>query len=191
VHHTRWWQEPFFYIPACVIVLFVAFVMVIRIASSSASTPAKPIDGIACTLYPNQQTSVAHLSIYNQGSLQTIPQGIGFVKPWSTNLGTEGSYSGSIVIGGACVYPLTTDAPTGLIHILGKSSAHDTLGLFFDIWHKPLTATSVLSWNGTEHVYVNGHVFNGNPRDIRLNNHTVIQIDIGSKLPAPHSYVFP
>jgi hypothetical protein len=37
----------------------------------------------------------------------------------------------------------------------------------------------------------NGNVYQGNPRDIPLNSHARIQLDIGSPLIAPHVITFP
>ncbi len=186
-----WWKERLVTMPVIVIVLFIAFVIGIRLASSSFSPSAPTIDHLPCSTAPQSAAALAHVGITADGTSRTIPAGIGFVKPWSTNQGSEGTYSGTIVIGGTCVYPLTTQAPTGLVHILGKPNAHMTLAAFFAIWHQPLTADRAATWHGPVTIYVNGKRTSALPSAIRLTNHTAVDIVVGSPSAAPKPYTFP
>lgn len=177
--------------PIIVIVLFIAFVIGIRLASSSFSPSAPAISHLSCSTTPASTTGLAHLSITADGSSRTIPQGIGYVKPWSTNQGTEGTYSGAIVTGGTCVYPLTTQAPTGIIHILGKANAHMTLAAFFAIWHEPLTKDRAAAWQGAVTIFVNGKKTEAKPSSILLTNHTTVAISVGTPVTTPKPFTFP
>ena len=189
--HRPWWQERLVTMPIIVIVLIIAFVIGIRLASSSFAPTAPTIAHLTCSTTPQSTTALAHVSITANGKQQTIPSGIGYVKPWSINQGSEGTYSGAIVIGGTCVYPLTTQAPTGIIHVLGKVNAHMTLAAFFAIWHEPLTSDRASSWKGHVTIYVNGKRTDASPASIRLRNHTSIDIVLGKPATAPKPFTFP
>ena len=66
-----------------------------------------------------------------------------------------------------------------------------TLGQFFDIWGAPLSSTQVGPATGPVTAFYNNQHWTGNPRDIPLNAHAQIQLDVGSPLVAPQSIQFP
>jgi len=97
----------------------------------SGSTPSgghgQMVDGFACGAAGANYT-YAHLSIYRNGTLLSLPQNIGVVSPTAT------SQRG-------CLYPAHTRDTSGKIHLdAGKTI---TLGQFFDIWGQPLSSSSV------------------------------------------------
>jgi hypothetical protein len=78
----------------------------------------------------------------------------------------------------------------GIIHIESPVQRTYTLGNWFDIWGQPLSATQVGPAHGTVIAYVDGQRVAGNPRDIVLGAHTVIQLDVGKDI-ALQPYTFP
>ncbi len=66
-----------------------------------------------------------------------------------------------------------------------------TLGDFFDIWGQPLSKTQVGPARGPVTAIYNGRVYLGNPRDIPLEKHAQIQLQVGKPLVAPVSITFP
>lgn len=85
------------------------------------------VDGYACGP-AGQNYTYAHLNIYRNGTLLSLPQNIGVVAPTAT------SQRG-------CLYPAHTRDTSGKIHLdAGKLL---TLGQFFDIWGQPLSSANV------------------------------------------------
>ncbi|HEX3565889.1 MAG TPA: hypothetical protein VHU17_11000, partial [Acidimicrobiales bacterium] len=64
-------------------------------------------------------------------------------------------------------------------HIESPSPSLYTLGQFFDVWGQPLGPTQVGPVTGTLTTFVNGREYTGNPRDISLQSHDEVQIDVG------------
>jgi hypothetical protein len=141
------------------------------------------VDGIQCST--SEQTAYhihAHLAIYDNGAAQQVPAGIGIPGPQQVQNG--------FVLGGKCLYWLHTHDATGIIHIESPVTRVYTLGDFFDIWGRPLSSTRVGAARGSVTTFVDGKPFTGNPRDIKLDPHTVIQLDVGTVVP-PKPYTFP
>ena len=141
------------------------------------------VDGIQCST--SEQTAYhihAHLAVFSNGSAVQVPAGIGIPGPQQVQNG--------FVLGGKCLYWLHTHDATGIIHIESPVTRVYTLGNFFDIWGRPLSSTQVGSAKGAVTVFVNGKRFTGNPRDIKLDPHTAIQLDVGTAV-SPKPYTFP
>lgn len=128
----------------------------------------------------------AHLAIYVNGKPELLPYGIGIVPPYQL----EQTASGPFVAGGAKFYWLHTHDETGVIHIESPVQRTFTLGDFFDIWRQPLGADQVGPATGTVIAFLNGQKFSGNPRDLPLTAHAVLQLDVGTVVPA-QPYTFP
>ena len=107
----------------------------------------------------------AHLAIFVDGAPRQIPQGVG--------------------IPGSCVYWLHTHAPDGIIHVEAPVQRTFTLGDFFDIWGQSLGPNKVGPATGPVTAIYNGQLYDGNPRDIPLNAHAQIQLDVSRPLVAP------
>jgi methionine aminopeptidase len=60
----------------------------------------------------------------------------------------------------------------------------------FDLWGQPLGPEQAGPAHGPVTALVNGIVVGGNPRDISLGAHDVIQLDVGAVVPF-RPYVFP
>ena len=154
-------------------------------AASGGSATGQTIDGIQCQT--SEQVAYhlhAHLAIYPNGQPQTVPLGIGIPNPQTENT-TDGPFAAS----GDCFYWLHTHQTDGVIHIESPSQRTYTLGDFFDIWGQKLSASQVSSDTGTVIAYVNGAPYTGDPRQIPLTAHAVIQLDVGTDV-SPKPYTF-
>ena len=142
------------------IALLVAGVAIARLT-------ARTIAGIPCDVSEQVAYHVhAHLTIVDRGRLLNDPP---------ANVGIHPEH--------LCLYWLHTHDASGIIHIEAPHRIVPTLGMFFDIWGQPLSRRQVgplTAGRGQAlRVYV-GHIrYRGNPRSIRLYNHTAITIEVG------------
>jgi hypothetical protein len=140
------------------------------LASIDSAATGATVDGIQCQSSEQVVFHIhAHLAVYVNGSARTVPQGIGIAS---------------------CFYWLHTHTADGVIHIESPVQRTYTLGNFFDIWQQPLTSDQVGPARGTVIAYVDGKRFTGNPRDIPLGAHTLVQLDVGAEV-APVPFDFP
>ncbi|HEY6319255.1 MAG TPA: hypothetical protein VI462_15385 [Acidimicrobiia bacterium] len=157
------------------------------VTSFDSNSPGHTIDGIHCTT--NEQLAYhvhSHLAIFVNGKQMGIPMGIGIAPPRQTQPGATGDF----VVAGTCFYELHAHTADGVIHIESPTPGKVyTLGEYFDIWNQPLGPDQVASAKGKVTAYRNGQLFSGNPRDILLGAHVVIQLDVG-KVVAPKPYTF-
>jgi hypothetical protein len=121
----------------------------------------------------------AHLAVFVNGRRRTIPYGIGVVPP----LRLEATTDGPFVADGAAFYWLHTHDTSGVIHVESPVLRSYTLGEFFDIWGEPLGKTQVGPDRGPVTALVDGTPFGGDPRDIPLGRHAVLQLDVGAAVP--------
>jgi hypothetical protein len=127
----------------------------------------------------------AHLAIYINGTPKLLPYGVGIVGPYQLQQTADGPF----VAGGSKYYWLHTHDESGIIHIESPQQRGFTLGNFFDIWHQPLSASQVGPATGTVTAFLNGGKFTGNPRNLPLSAHAVLQLDIGTAVPAqPYTF---
>jgi hypothetical protein len=150
-------------------------------------TTGQPVDGVTCAAGEQVAFHIhAHLTIFVNGVAKQVPAAVGIAKPQVQNTST-----GPFVDAGSCFYWLHTHAADGIIHIESPVRAAYTLGQFFDIWGVPLSSTQVGPATGLVTAFYNDQQWIGNPRDIPLNAHAQIQLDVGSPLIAPQSIKFP
>jgi hypothetical protein len=97
---------------------------------------------------------------------------------------------GPFVVGGRAFYWLHTHDASGVIHIESPVRRRYTLGEFFDVWGQPLGPNQVGPVRGHLTILVDGAVVAGDPRDIPLDEHSVIQLDLGTVVPF-RPYTFP
>ena len=92
------------------------------------------------------------------------------------------SYGGIEVCAVACISPLHTHYPTGILHTESATPEPNTLGQFFIEWGVELSDTCVGTYCGPEPIaiYVNGEPFDGDPRAIELTDQKEIAIVIGT-----------
>jgi hypothetical protein len=138
----------------------------LRARLSAINLPALTAEGVA--LHTHQ-----HLDIYVNGKSVAIPSGIG------TNP-SRGFIS-----------DIHTHDTTGIIHVESPRVQTFTLGQFFDIWGVRFTSQSIGGYteqgDKVLNVYVNGVLYDGDPRELALSPHQQIVITYGtdSKLPNP------
>ncbi len=122
-----------------------------------------------------------HLDIFIEGKPIHVPAGIGINEA------------------AGFISPIHTHDDTGIIHVESPTIQTFTLGQFFDIWGVRFTdqCTGEYCSQGdkTLKVFVNGSLFNGDPRQIELQQHQEIVIAYGISKdlpnPIPSTYVFP
>jgi hypothetical protein len=144
-----------------------------------------PIAGLRCREARGGSRFGAHLEVFAEGLDVVVPAGIGVAPPRSR----EGAY----VTGGPCEYPLRTHEPTGLIEI--DSGTRATLGQFFAVWGEPLGRRRALGFRApdgqTVSAFVNGRLWPSDPRQIPLDRHVAIVVEVGGFFPPTRRYLFP
>ena len=144
----------------------------------------QPVDGIEGSSREMLRVHIhAHLSIFNKGQQIAVPYGIGIIRPFEVANGFVGRGNG--------FYWLHTHDATGIIHIESPDARAYTLGNFFDIWGEPLSSHNVAGLTGAVHAFVDGKPYKGNPRDIVLEAHRLITLEVGRPVLSPPTYVFP
>jgi len=156
------------------------------LAGTGSIASGETVDGIQCQ--GSEQTLFhihAHLTVFVDGAPRQIPYGIGIPNPQ-----VQTTAQGPFVAGGSCLYWLHTHAADGIIHIESPVQRTFTLGDFFDIWGQPLGPSRVGPATGPVTALYNGKLYDGNPRDIPLNAHAQIQLDVGRPLVGPVTITF-
>lgn len=157
------------------------------LAGRASAAAGQPVDGIRCQSSEQSLFHIhAHLTIFVDGSQRQVPAGIGI--PGST---TQQSSQGPVAAGGTCLYWLHTHAPDGIVHVESPVHRTFTLGDFFDEWGQPLGRAQLGPVKGRVVAIYNGKVYRGNPRDIPLNAHAQIQLEVGRPLIAQQTITFP
>ena len=157
------------------------------LAAPNPALDGAPVDGIGSSTGEQVAYHVhAHLQIYLDGQQRSVPYGIGAVAPWKL----EQTAVGPFVVGGAAFYWLHTHDGTGVIHIESPTQRSFSLGEFFDLWGQPLGPDQIGPVHGHVTALVDGTPFSGDPRDIPLAAHDVIQLDLGAAV-AFQPYEFP
>ena len=133
----------------------------------------------------------AHLDVFVDGQDVEVPSGIGIdieaptgidIQP--TDDGTATDYQVTLCEA-ACLSPLHTHDPSGIIHTESSKADQDpyTLGQFFTEWGVRLDNSCVGEFctsSTSIDVYLNGEKYDGNPADIKLESHLEIAIIIGT-----------
>ena len=156
------------------------------LADTSSMVTGENVDGIGCL--GSEQTLFhihAHLAVFVNGVERQVPYGVGIVGAQ-----TESTPEGAFVANGTCFYWLHTHSADGIIHIESPAQRTYTLGDFFDIWGQPLGPHQVGPATGPVTALYNGKVYDANPRDIPLNAHAQIQLEVGRPLIAPATFPF-
>jgi hypothetical protein len=146
----------------------------------------RPVDGIDSDTAERLAFHVhAHLQIYVDGQQRALAPGIGVVPP----LQVQQTAKGPFVVGGTGFYWLHTHDDSGVVHVESPVQRQFTLGELFDLWGQPLAADRVGPASGPVTAFVDGAVVGGDPRDIPLTAHAVVQLDVGTVVPfRPYSF---
>jgi hypothetical protein len=157
------------------------------LASTATKATGKTVDGISCDTTEQLVFHIhAHLTVFVDGAARQIPAAIGIPGAQAENTPT-----GPYIASGSCFYWLHTHAADGIIHIESPVHRTYTLGDFFDIWGQPLGPDQVGPARGPVTAIYNHQVYRGNPRNIPLEKHAQIQLEVGKPLISPASISFP
>ncbi len=157
------------------------------LASTATVAHGKTVDGISCDTSEQLVFHIhAHLTVFVNGAARQVPAGIGIPGPQGQNTPT-----GPYISSGTCFYWLHTHAADGIIHIESPVHRTFTLGNLFDIWGQPLGKDQVGPARGPVTALYNGKVYLGDPRNIPLEAHAQIQLQVGKPLIAPVTISFP
>jgi len=131
---------------------------------------------------PHLATISVHLELFARRLVLPVPAGIGIAPPQQRR--------GAYVIGGACVYPVRTYEPTGVV-VLDTRARMLKLSDLFAVWGQPLTRRSLAGFSGPVSAFVGGDRWTGGPGSIPLRRHAEIVLEVAGFV-APHpSYRFP
>jgi hypothetical protein len=158
------------------------------LGSTSNGAKGGVVDGIRCQR--NEQLIFhihSHLVIFVNGAQRQVAGGIGI--PGSRVVTSP--QQGPVASGGTCFYWLHTHAPDGIIHIESPIQRTYTLGNFFDEWGQPLGPSVLGPYKGHVVAIYDGKLYTGNPRNVPLNKHAQIQLEVGKPLIAPETITFP
>jgi hypothetical protein len=155
------------------------------LAPASTTASGAPVDGITCR--PTAQQVVryhihVHVDIFVHSRQERLPAGAGIAAPRFDEHLASGLFVDNSVDG--CLYWLHVHARDGVIHVESPYRHTFTLGQFFDIWGQPLGPDQVGPARGKVVAFENGARLAGNPRDIPLLPHAVIQLDVGEPVVA-------
>lgn len=139
-----------------------------------------PVDGIPSgPMVAGGYHVHAHLTLYVDGVEYWVPAGVGVMRP----VVLDPTRSDPMITAARGYYELHTHDESGLIHAEAPKPRDFTLGEFFDLWGQPLSREAVGPASGDVTVWVDGARYEGDPRDIAIKNHTVIQLDVGRDVP--------
>lgn len=149
------------------------------VGDTASGGQGQDIDGIKCQVGEQLAFHIhAHLAILVDGQPRLVSEQVGIPGgPFNPR----------------CFYWLHTHDTSGMIHMEAPIQQQFTLGQFFDIWGQPLNRTNIAVYpvpNGDLTAYVDGQVWNGDPRDIPLKAHTQVVLELGSQVQPP-TFQFP
>ena len=135
-------------------------------AYNATATAGRPIGTLRCA--KSGASFAVHVELFARRQVVIVPPSIG-VGPRD------------------CTYPLSTNAPTGVVHVTRHGL---TLGDLFRVWRRRLTSSALLSFRDPVSVFVGGRRWHGEPGAVPLTKHAEIVLEVGGYV-APHpSYLF-
>ena len=166
-----------FVVVGVLIVVFLGAPPVLRWLSRPESTAsAATRAGVGCSSMEEVAYHVhAHLALFIEGQPRPVPANLGISR--------------------SCIAWLHTHDTSGILHIEAPGPHTYPLGAFFELWGQPLSPTQLLDRStDADHrvvAYVNGEQFQGDPRQVPLDPHTVIVLEYGPPFVPPESFTFP
>lgn len=150
------------------------------LAVTVGQATGQPVEGVLCDNGQGTGTRFdAHLAVFVDGQPRSIPAGVGIPNPILTE-----TVSGAKASATSCEYWLHTSGDDGVLHVTApQPNAAFSLAEFFAIWAQPLSSGEVGPARGPVTAYVDGERVNGDPGNITIGPHTVIQLDVGSDVP--------
>ena len=162
----------------------VALQQVPDLASADTTASGATVAGIGCS---NEETQPVKyhihdlITVFVEGAQERIPAGAGIPTPRLTEHFATGTFYDNGLSN--CLYWLHTHTNDGVLHVESPYKHTFTLGQFFAVWQQPLGPDRVGPARGTVTAFENGRRFAGNPSDIPLLPHAVIQLDVGTVVP--------
>jgi len=157
------------------------------LTGTATKATGQKVDGIGCDTSEQVLFHIhSHLTLFVNGQARQVPAGIGIPDAKAQN-----TPQGPFISSGKCFYWLHTHAADGIIHTESPIHRTYTLGNFFDEWGQPLSKDQVGPAKGHVTAIYNGKLYQGNPRNIPLNAHAQIQLEVGAPLVSPESITFP
>lgn len=153
------------------------------LAAANTGLNGTPIDGVQCNsteqlVYHHH----IHLAIFVNGAPRPFPLGVGMVPPAIVQQSAQGDFAtGSQT----CLYWLHVHAQDGILHIESPEPKTFELGQFFDVWGQRLSPSQVGPANGTVTATVNGKPWTGDPRNIPLEEHNQVVLNVGGPTVQP------
>ena len=169
----------------------VALQQVPDLASADTTAAGGTVDGIGCSNEEKQPVRYhIHdlLTVFVRGAQERIPAGAGIPTPRLTERFATGVFYDNGLSN--CLYWLHTHTDDGVLHVESPFKHTFTLGQFFAVWQQPLGPDRVGPARGAVTAFENGRRFVGNPSDIPLLPHAVIQLDVGSPVVAFQAHQF-
>jgi hypothetical protein len=150
------------------------------LASANTTAPGLPVDGITCRPITDQHIAYhihIHVAIWVRGRQYRLPAGLGITRPRLVEHFPTGRFDDVGLHD--CIYWLHVHTDDDIVHVESPGPRHFVLGEVFDIWRQPLGFDQVGPAHGRVEVFVDGRPFHGNPRDVPLRPHEVVQLDVG------------
>lgn len=152
--------------------LLSALILALPVVAEISIPTGQPVNGIRCDRMEGQKMHIhQHLAIFDRGKPVPIPDDVG--RP----------------LFAGCFYWLHTHTSDGIIHVESPVFRDFTLRDFFAIWAEPLSRTQIagakLRPGEKLTIWIDGHLYGGDPRSIPLTNHEDITIDVGKPANKP------
>ena len=154
-----------------------------QLASPNAGLTGATIDGIQCG--STEQVAYhhhVHVALFVDGKPYSVPLGVGFVPPAQVTQSSQGPFAEASP---TCLYWLHVHAQDGIVHIESPEARTFELGQVMDIWHVTLSPTQLGTYTGKVTATVNGVPWSGDPRQIPLDEHAQIVINVGGPVVNP------
>lgn len=148
-----------------------------QLAPANAGLTGATIDGIQCG--STEQVAYHHhfhLALFVDGKPYSVPLGIGFVPPAQVTQSSQGPFAEASP---TCLYWLHVHAQDGIVHIESPEARTFQLGQVMDIWHVTLSPSQLGSYTGKVTATVNGVPWGGDPRQIPLDEHAQVVVNVG------------
>ncbi len=148
------------------------------LAAANTGLTGAIVDGIQCNA--GEQLAYhhhVHLAIFINGKPYSVPLGVGMVPTVQVTNTSAGQFADGST---NCLYWLHVHAQDGIVHIESPQPKTFELAQVFGIWHQPLSATQIGSFQGPVTATVNGKPWLGDPAQIPLNEHDQIVLNLGT-----------
>jgi hypothetical protein len=150
------------------------------VLATAAVLDGAPVDGIpAGSMVSGGYHVHAHLTLYVNGTEMWVPAGVGVQRP----VLLDPTRSDPVIKEAHGYYWLHTHDESGLIHAEAPTPHDFTLGQFFDLWGQPLSRHEVGPAQGDVTVWVDGKPYDGDPRDVAIKDHAMVQLNVGRDVP--------